>query len=280
MSVIEGGRDQYLEDSETAATTAGSAGLRLASTWSRRDARETDPEAPRHRRQPAEAGRVARRRCARATSRRCECAHARPGSRTRYGRWSRSGSRIWTPTPGLSGPQPTTAFSLRPNSDGGSHDRLGSAEVSRRAARHVHAGRSSARWGSSPTRARSARRTSRRASPSASHCSTGLYAFADVSGGHFNPAVSLAMFLDKRSRCADMIGYWVAQFAGAMLGSLCVLIAFNQNAVARTATLPGPTGAGPRSFLELVFDGALRRSSSSIRRRPNGTRARHSSRSR
>ena len=29
----------------------------------------------------------------------------------------------------------------------------------------------------------------------------GLYAFADVSGGHFNPGVSLAMFLDKRLDC-------------------------------------------------------------------------------
>ena len=26
----------------------------------------------------------------------------------------------------------------------------------------------------------------------------GLYAFAEVSGGHFNPAVSIAMFLDRR----------------------------------------------------------------------------------
>ena len=30
----------------------------------------------------------------------------------------------------------------------------------------------------------------------------GLYAFADVSGGHFNPGVSLAMFLDKRLEAA------------------------------------------------------------------------------
>jgi MIP family channel proteins len=80
----------------------------------------------------------------------------------------------------------------------------------------------------------------------------GLYAFADVSGGHFNPGVSLAMFLDKRLEMPHMIGYWIFQLAGAVLGSLCVLIAFNQNAVAGTATLPGPQGAGTALFLELL----------------------------
>ena len=41
----------------------------------------------------------------------------------------------------------------------------------------------------------------------------GLYAFGEVSGGHFNPAVSLAMFLDRRLPMDDLIGYWIAQFA-------------------------------------------------------------------
>ena len=80
----------------------------------------------------------------------------------------------------------------------------------------------------------------------------GLYAFADVSGGHFNPGVSLAMFLDKRLEAQDMIAYLVAQLAGAVLGSLCVLIAFDQDAVASTATLPGASGAGTALFLELL----------------------------
>jgi MIP family channel proteins len=79
-----------------------------------------------------------------------------------------------------------------------------------------------------------------------------LYAFADISGGHFNPGVSLAMFLDKRLAAADMLGYWVAQLAGAVLGSLCVLIAFDQDSVALTATLPGASGAGTAVFLELL----------------------------
>jgi aquaporin Z len=80
----------------------------------------------------------------------------------------------------------------------------------------------------------------------------GLYAFADISGGHFNPGVSLAMFLDKRLTAQDMIAYWVAQLAGAVLGSLSVLIAFDQDAVTLTATLPGGQGAGTALFLELL----------------------------
>jgi aquaporin Z len=80
----------------------------------------------------------------------------------------------------------------------------------------------------------------------------GLYAFADVSGGHFNPGVSLAMFLDKRLAAPLMIGYWISQLAGAVLGSLCVLIAFDKNAVAQTATVPGITGAGTALFLEIL----------------------------
>jgi aquaporin Z len=64
----------------------------------------------------------------------------------------------------------------------------------------------------------------------------GLYAFGEVSGGHFNPAVSLAMFLDKRLPAGDLVGYWVAQFAGAIFASIVVLIAFDSDTVARTVT--------------------------------------------
>jgi aquaporin Z len=64
----------------------------------------------------------------------------------------------------------------------------------------------------------------------------GLYAFGEVSGGHFNPAVSLAAFLDRRITMDDLIGYVVAQVVGAILASVVVLIAFNDEAVAATTT--------------------------------------------
>jgi aquaporin Z len=72
---------------------------------------------------------------------------------------------------------------------------------------------------------------------------TGLYAFGEVSGGHFNPAVSLAAFLDRRLAREDLIGYWVAQFLGAIAASLVVLIAFNDDAVAATTTQASDTWA-------------------------------------
>jgi MIP family channel proteins len=64
----------------------------------------------------------------------------------------------------------------------------------------------------------------------------GLYAFGEISGGHFNPAVSLGMLLSGRLDLPTMIGYWVAQFAGALLASLAVLAAFSQDDVASTVT--------------------------------------------
>ena len=81
----------------------------------------------------------------------------------------------------------------------------------------------------------------------------GLYAFGEVSGGHFNPAVSLAMFLDKRLPIYDAVGYWVAQFAGGILAALVLLIGTSQDQVASTATVPGFEGNGTAFLMEFFF---------------------------
>lgn len=71
----------------------------------------------------------------------------------------------------------------------------------------------------------------------------GLYAFGEVSGGHYNPAVSLAMFLDRRMPLEETIGYWIAQAVGAILASIVVLIAYDDNVVAGTTTQATDTWA-------------------------------------
>ena len=64
----------------------------------------------------------------------------------------------------------------------------------------------------------------------------GLYAFGEKSGGHFNPAVSLGAFLDKRIDQQTLIAYVAAQVVGYVLAGLGLLIASSQAAVAGTTT--------------------------------------------
>ncbi|MBK7811988.1 MAG: aquaporin [Saprospiraceae bacterium] len=73
-----------------------------------------------------------------------------------------------------------------------------------------------------------------------------VYTGGHISGGHFNPAVSLAVFLRGRMSMRDLPGFVLVQFLGAALGaglgSLCVTtkqstgIVLNADIVAAMAT--------------------------------------------
>ena len=45
------------------------------------------------------------------------------------------------------------------------------------------------------------------------------YGIGPISGCHINPAVSLGVWTAGRLKTADLIGYWVGQFAGAILAA-------------------------------------------------------------
>jgi len=49
----------------------------------------------------------------------------------------------------------------------------------------------------------------------------------------------------------DLLGYWIFQFAGAILASLLMLIPFNHDVVKATATVPASNGQA--LFLEIAF---------------------------
>ena len=53
---------------------------------------------------------------------------------------------------------------------------------------------------------------------------TGAYAFGPVSGGHFNPAVSVGLAVAKRFAWRDLPGYVAAQVVGATLAGAVLLI--------------------------------------------------------
>jgi aquaporin Z len=67
-----------------------------------------------------------------------------------------------------------------------------------------------------------------------------IFAFGHISGGHFNPAVTVAMVLDRRTTPVDAVGYIASQVVGAIAAGALVLVAISQDAVASGVTKPGP----------------------------------------
>lgn len=49
-----------------------------------------------------------------------------------------------------------------------------------------------------------------------------IFAGGHISGGHFNPAVTLAAFLRGRCDKQDVLPYWIAQFAAGVVAALLV----------------------------------------------------------
>ena len=81
-----------------------------------------------------------------------------------------------------------------------------------------------------------------------------IFAFGHISGGHFNPAVTIAMVIDGRTTAADAVGYIVSQVIGAIGAAALVLILWNQAAVAATITAPG---SGFSDLQALAFETVL-----------------------
>ncbi|MDO5610586.1 MAG: aquaporin Z [Pseudomonadota bacterium] len=74
---------------------------------------------------------------------------------------------------------------------------------------------------------------------------TGAYAFGHISGGHFNPAVSLGLCAGGRFPAKDLPGYLIAQvIGGALAGALLYFIATGNGTVIAQASIDNPETAG------------------------------------
>lgn len=58
-----------------------------------------------------------------------------------------------------------------------------------------------------------------------------IYAFLAVSGSHINPAVTFALAVTRRFPWAEVVPYLLAQFLGAAVGSLLLVVSFGARAV-------------------------------------------------
>ena len=66
-----------------------------------------------------------------------------------------------------------------------------------------------------------------------------IFAVGHISGGHFNPAVTVAAVLDRRTETSDAIGYILAQVIGAIAAAAIVFVVAGQGGVAAGVTKPG-----------------------------------------
>jgi aquaporin Z len=85
-----------------------------------------------------------------------------------------------------------------------------------------------------------------------------IYAGGHLSGGHYNPAVTVAALVRRRIGLRDASGYWLAQFGGGLFAAVVVRSVVDPAQAAKPTTLT-LSGAGlPAAFLvELLFTFAL-----------------------
>jgi aquaporin Z len=79
-----------------------------------------------------------------------------------------------------------------------------------------------------------------------------VYMGGHISGGHYNPAVSLAVWLRGKLTARDLISYWVAQLVGAILASIIVYLVLGKT----FAPVPS-VNAGRAMLVEFLFTFAL-----------------------
>jgi aquaporin Z len=81
-----------------------------------------------------------------------------------------------------------------------------------------------------------------------------IFAFGHISGGHFNPAVTVAMAIDGRITPMDAVGYIASQVIGAIGAATLILVLWDQAAIASTITAPG---SGFSDVQALVLEAVL-----------------------
>ncbi len=79
-----------------------------------------------------------------------------------------------------------------------------------------------------------------------------IYAGGHVSGGHFNPAVTLGVWLRGRCPAKDVVPYWLAQLIGATVAAIAVNYLKGEIAVK-----PMVLKTGPALLAEFLFTFAL-----------------------
>jgi aquaporin Z len=80
-----------------------------------------------------------------------------------------------------------------------------------------------------------------------------VFAGGHISGGHYNPAVTLGVLIRGKVKPVDVVPYWIAQFVGAVVAALLTIKVLRAG-MPVTAILPK---TGPALLAEFLFTFAL-----------------------
>jgi aquaporin Z len=79
-----------------------------------------------------------------------------------------------------------------------------------------------------------------------------IYAGGHISGGHYNPAVTLAVWMRGKATSAELLPYWAAQIAGAAVAAAAV-----RYLTGGVTASPGTPETAPALLAEFLFTFAL-----------------------
>ena len=80
-----------------------------------------------------------------------------------------------------------------------------------------------------------------------------VFAGGHISGGHYNPAVTLGVLIRGKVNASDVIPYWIAQFLAAVVAAIIVSRCLRAGA----AVTPMTPSVGPALLAEFLFTFAL-----------------------
>lgn len=81
-----------------------------------------------------------------------------------------------------------------------------------------------------------------------------IFAFGHISGGHFNPAVTVALVVGRQFPVREVVGYWLAQLVGGAAAAALVIATFGDTVSTHLVTAPGP---GVSKIVALVLEAVV-----------------------
>jgi MIP family channel proteins len=79
-----------------------------------------------------------------------------------------------------------------------------------------------------------------------------IFAFGHISGGHYNPAVTLGLAAGRQFPLKEVPGYWIAQFIGGACAAGLVSALHSDEVQKAIASSPGDTSVGKAFVIEAV----------------------------